>query len=306
MPEILPNWHPLFVHFTIGLLLTAVVFFVLSHLTKEKKKSEQITIAAKWMLWTGAGFAAVTVATGLYAFATVGHDEPAHLAMKDHRLWAIITAGAFISLAVFSLLKHRKGHPLPGLFTPFLIICAALLVITGYKGGELVYRHGLGVLSLPEAEGESHNHDHGGGNDETAAKSLEKMADFSNFDLSTPTGTVNAFNAALKAGDAGTARGLLDDNVLIYESGYVERSAEEYAGHHMPADMEFVSALTSEILSQAETVSGDMATVVTETRTQGTYKDKDYDLTGTGTMVLKREGDGWKIIHIHWSSHESK
>ena len=74
----------------------------------------------------------------------------------------------------------------------------------------------------------------------------------------------------------------------------------------MPADMAFVGAMTIELISQTKTISDNMATVVSETRTIGTYNDKDYNLEGTGTMVLRRNGEGWKITHIHWSSHENK
>ncbi|MCF6301365.1 MAG: hypothetical protein L3J52_09655 [Proteobacteria bacterium] len=42
------------------------------------------------------------------------------------------------------------------------VIAFLLLGITAFKGGELVYRYGLGVMSLPEVEGEGHAH--GGSN----------------------------------------------------------------------------------------------------------------------------------------------
>ena len=307
MFEIIPNWHPFFVHFTIGLLLTSVLLFVASHFVKDAKGhvKDHVVIAGKWMLWVGALFTLATVATGFYAFATVAHDDPSHLAMKDHRLWALGTAGIFVILAGISFLQDRKNKPLAGWFTPALVIGAVLLGVTGYKGGELVYRHGLGVMSLPEAEGEGHTHEEGEGHDEATAEGTAPPADLSNFDTTTPSGTVNAFLAALKTGDGDAAMSFLDPGVLIYESGYVERSAEEYAGHHLPADMKFSAAMSQEMLSQTETVSGDTATVVSESRTFGTFNDKDYNLLGTGTMVLKRHDDGWKIIHIHWSSRDA-
>lgn len=34
---------------------------------------------------------------------------------------------------------------------------------TGRLGSEAVYRHGLGVMSLPKVEGEGHAHSHGDG-----------------------------------------------------------------------------------------------------------------------------------------------
>ena len=34
----------------------------------------------------------------------------------------------------------------------------------------------------------------------------------------------------------------------------------------------------------------------------GIYKGKALDEVTTETMLLRRTGAGWKIIHIHWSS----
>lgn len=303
MPEILPNWHPMFVHFTVGLLTTATLLYVVAGFLKNKDTQKTAKTVALWMLWAGAGFTIFTVLTGILAFNSVAHDDPSHLAMKDHRLWALSTAAFFIGLGLWSFLKVRKGKALPGFFAAIMIVGVGLLSVTGLKGADLVYRYGLGVMSLPKAEGEGHSHEEGEGHDEADMESTAPPADLSNFDTTTPAGTVNAFSAALKAGDGEAARSFLNDQVLIYESGYVERSADEYAGHHMPADMKFVGAMTTEILAQTETISGDIATVVSETSTKGTYNDKDYNLLGTGTMVLKRDGEGWKIIHIHWSSH---
>jgi hypothetical protein len=34
----------------------------------------------------------------------------------------------------------------------------------------------------------------------------------------------------------------------------------------------------------------------------GTYKEKPIDRVTAETMVLRRIGKQWKIVHIHWSS----
>ncbi len=302
MFEILPNWHPMFVHFTVGLLTTATLVYVISGFLKNKDTQAAAKTAALWMLWAGAGFTVFTVLTGVLAFGSVAHDDPSHLAMKDHRLWALGTATLFIILGLWSFFMVKEGKGLPGFFALLMIAGVGLLSVTGLKGADLVYRYGLGVMSLPESEGEGHEHEQGEGHDEAGMDTNAPTADLSNFDTTTPAGTVNAFLGALKAGDGEAARSFLDDQVLIYESGYVERSAEEYAGHHMPADMKFVGAMSNELIAQTETLSGDMATVVSESRTFGTYNDKAYNMMSTGTMVLRRDGEGWKITHIHWSS----
>lgn len=40
---------------------------------------------------------------------------------------------------------------------------AGLLLSTAWHGGELVYRYGLGVMSMPKSHGEGHAHEHGPG-----------------------------------------------------------------------------------------------------------------------------------------------
>ena len=48
------------------------------------------------------------------------------------------------------------------LFVLFLL--AQSIAVTGWLGGEVVYRHGIGVLSLPSSEilEHGHHHEHGG------------------------------------------------------------------------------------------------------------------------------------------------
>lgn len=46
------------------------------------------------------------------------------------------------------------------MFIGLLLAAGVLLASTAWHGGELVYRHGLGVMSLPQPEGEGHDHEH--------------------------------------------------------------------------------------------------------------------------------------------------
>ena len=114
--------------------------------------------------------------------------------------------------------------------------------------------------------------------------------------------TVDAFHAALQRGDARAAAALLADDALIFESGGAERSKAEYAAHHLPADAEFSRAVSTVVTRRAGQADGASAWIATEGRTTGTYKGKPLDLITTETMVLRRTGGTWKIVHIHWSS----
>lgn len=118
--------------------------------------------------------------------------------------------------------------------------------------------------------------------------------------------TVEAFHVALKSGDARAASALLADDVLIYESGEVERSKAEYAAHHLTADIEFTKAVPSTVTRRAGRSVGTMAWIASEGRTTGNFNGRPIDVATTETMVLQRVGKAWRIVQIHWSSAKAR
>lgn len=122
----------------------------------------------------------------------------------------------------------------------------------------------------------------------------------------TPADVLDAFHAALANGDSAKAQSLLAPQLLVFESGHVERSRSEYAGHHLPADMEFAQATRRKVLQQIVRDHGQFAVITQETETTGTFRDKPVHLFGTETAVLQRDGDQWTITHVHWSSRKKK
>ena len=161
MITIIPNYHPIFVHFTVALLIIAAAIHLLSHFMPNRELVNQLTIVARWNLRIGVAATLLTVAAGWYAYNTVGHDAPSHIAMTEHRNWAMVTLTLFLGIAGWEYYLHRHGKGKGWLFTGLLAIAAALLLSTAWHGGELVYRYGLGVMSLPKSEGPGHPHDHG-------------------------------------------------------------------------------------------------------------------------------------------------
>lgn len=112
---------------------------------------------------------------------------------------------------------------------------------------------------------------------------------------------VEAYHAALVAGDAAGALALLTDDAVILESGGVETRAQ-YADHHLPGDIAFAQAVPR-VRGEIH-VSGtpDVAWAWSTSETRGTYRDRDIDAVGAELMVLIRTGSGWRISAIHWSS----
>lgn len=114
--------------------------------------------------------------------------------------------------------------------------------------------------------------------------------------------TVDAFHAALRRGDTKAASALLAANALIFEAGGVERSKAEYAAHHLAADAAFSQTVPSTVTRRAGDSDGTIAWIASEGRIAGSYKGTAVDRVTAETMVLRRVGRAWKIVHIHWSS----
>ena len=122
----------------------------------------------------------------------------------------------------------------------------------------------------------------------------------------TPLRAVAAFHNALVSGDKEKLLAQLHPDVVIFESGGAELSRDEYASHHLGADMAFSAATKRTIVEQTEGQTGDIGWVLTRSETIGTFREKDIDLLGVETVILRREEQGWRIVHIHWSSRAGR
>ncbi|HSM12124.1 MAG TPA: nuclear transport factor 2 family protein [Lysobacter sp.] len=114
------------------------------------------------------------------------------------------------------------------------------------------------------------------------------------------------FGAALAAGDLATVESLLDPDVLILESGGAERSREEYLGHHAKSDAQFLKGTHSQLTRRRARVEGDLVWIGSESELHASRDGKPLTLLSTETMLLRNTADGWKIVHIHWSSRPKK
>jgi ketosteroid isomerase-like protein len=110
------------------------------------------------------------------------------------------------------------------------------------------------------------------------------------------------FNTALSSGDLGTVETLLAPDVLILESGGAERSREEYMSHHAPSDAAFLKSAHRQLLHQRARTAGEFAWVGTESELHAQKNGMPLTVLSVETMVLKQTADGWRIVHIHWSS----
>lgn len=123
-------------------------------------------------------------------------------------------------------------------------------------------------------------------------------------DEDTVKAVVADFHSALAEGYRDGALKLLMPNAVIFETGYVEASREQYAAGHLDADLLYAATVQRQLVHREAVVSGDMALVISQTRQTGEFQGKPVNLTNTETMVLRRSAETWKILHIHWSGHE--
>ena len=115
---------------------------------------------------------------------------------------------------------------------------------------------------------------------------------------------VDAFQAALRAGDIDRAAGYLDPGVVILESGGAEHSRDEYLAVHAPADVQFLKTVKVTPGRRTAHVEGDLAWIASLSEYEFDKEGSMAFIDAAETMVLRRDAAGWKIVHIHWSSHE--
>jgi uncharacterized membrane protein len=153
MITIIPNWHPLFIHFPIALIVLSALCFTIALLFKSAAISKELFIVSKWCLWFAGLFAIATAYTGWLAYNSVRHDDASHIAMTLHMTWALPTAGCIV-LAGLAALYFREKWGKEYLLLSFfgLSVLVSLVSITAWLGAEVVYRHGIGVISLPQGD----------------------------------------------------------------------------------------------------------------------------------------------------------
>lgn len=117
---------------------------------------------------------------------------------------------------------------------------------------------------------------------------------------------VERFGKALASADFVTVEELLAEDVLVLETGGAERSRAEYLGHHAKADARFLAEAHSMLVRRRARIDGDLAWVGSESELHTRKDGKPAAHASTETMVLRQTSQGWRIVHIHWSSRPKK
>lgn len=131
--------HPMLVPFPIAFFVAAFV----SDVVYLSNNEPGWATASMWLLGAGLAMAALAAVTGLIDF--IGDARVRGL--YDARAHLIGNVTAVVLEAVNLFLRYVGGNDVVGSTGVILSGVAVLLLLyTGWKGGELVYRHRVGVI----------------------------------------------------------------------------------------------------------------------------------------------------------------
>lgn len=138
--------HPKVVHFPIALLLTGLLI----ELYSLWRKNDEGMVRFSSLLFIGGLIGAfLAVATGALAENALGHDSPNHDKVHEHQY--IMLAATGVWLLSLLVLRYRRS---------FLIVCylviSAMVIFGANKGGDLVYKYGIGVEPVQKGTGHQH------------------------------------------------------------------------------------------------------------------------------------------------------
>jgi uncharacterized membrane protein len=141
----LPEWHPMAVHFPLALTVTGALALSLARVAPPERYGATLAVVGTWNLCLGAVGALFALGTGLAAVASLEIAPPARAAVGLHIKWAIFTIGALALLAVWRGAAVAPNSRPSKTFLLILWAITAALIVTAYRGGQNVYRYGVGV-----------------------------------------------------------------------------------------------------------------------------------------------------------------
>lgn len=135
------------VHFPLALVVTAALLLLAARILRQGPYCATLATVGTWNLCLGACAALFALATGLGATLHLQVGPAAHQAISLHLKWAIFTTLALLLLAVWRGAGTASESRPTWLFMVLLLAATAALIVTGYRGGQNVFRYAVGVHS---------------------------------------------------------------------------------------------------------------------------------------------------------------
>ena len=134
------RWHPALVHFPIGLLFMALFLEVWGYLAKDPRSQWAGYVA------TIGGTIGLMLAfiSGNYAEIVAAHQHIPQAPIGEHEAWATATSWIFIGLVAWRTYVRPSSKSFR-FYLLALVATLGLLTVTGYKGGQLVYKLAAGI-----------------------------------------------------------------------------------------------------------------------------------------------------------------
>jgi uncharacterized membrane protein len=149
---LLPGWHPLVVHFPLALIVTATLMLTLARVVRSGRLAATLATVGTWNLCLGAVGVFFALGTGLAAVMGLNVGAAAHQAISSHVKSAVVTTLLVLLAAVWRGSGTDADSRPSSLFLVIVWAATAALVVTGYRGGQNVYRYGIGVATSIESQ----------------------------------------------------------------------------------------------------------------------------------------------------------
>jgi ketosteroid isomerase-like protein len=121
-----------------------------------------------------------------------------------------------------------------------------------------------------------------------------------------PADAVDGFHAALKRKDTAGALSFLDRGLVVFEFGAADPTVESYALQHLPFDIDMAVASTWALQTRRVGGEGAERWILSTYRVTGTRADgKPIEQTTLETAIVRRTGDQFRIVHLHWSTNDA-
>lgn len=121
----------------------------------------------------------------------------------------------------------------------------------------------------------------------------------------TASETLDEFHKALRGNQPDTVLALLAKDAVIYEQGFAEATRDEWVRKQLGPAIAFARDTERRVLSRQTGSARGLVWIASTTRTVIDASGSQVVLEGAETAVLRREGEDWQIVHLHWSAHEA-